>query len=169
MKRMNNINLMTMIMIMLTVTAGCTANPFTETDSANESSLVYDTTTEWFNDSYEFTNVLRMGHMTQYDTEYQANNSTLTVYLNFSYGFEDRPFEQTGYLNLTLQTTNSSTIYYSQEWSGNEETINETIVVNNTYQDVQLRIRAEGSDGTFNGQQSDYYEINSTFIFTTLQ
>ena len=107
--------------------------------------------------------------MNQYDTDYEGNNSTLTVYLNFTYRFEERPFEQSGYLNLTLEPNNSSgNIYYSQEWSGSEAVVNETIVLTEIYQDVQLRIRAEGSDGSVSGEQQDYYAMQSTYHFVTL-
>jgi len=160
--------LMTLIML-TSALAGCSGNPFTNDDSGEEPDSLYYSENEWFNDSHSFTNMLRTGHMNQYDTDYEGNNSTLTVYLNFTYRFEERPFEQSGYLNLTLEPTNSSgNIYYSQQWSGNEAVVNETIVLTEIYQDVQLRIRAEGSDGSLSGDQQDYYAMQSTYHFVTL-
>ena len=166
---MKNTAILLTLIMMTSALAGCSGNPFTSDSSPENPDPLYYSESEWFNDSHSFTSMLRTGHMNQYDTDYEGNNSTLTVYLNFTYRFEERPFEQSGYLNLTLEPNNSSgNIYYSQEWSGSEAVVNETIVLTEIYQDVQLRIRAEGSDGSVSGEQQDYYAMQSTYHFVTL-
>ena len=168
-KKMTTIMILVIIIIMLTSGfAGC-LGALDSDDKVDEPVMTYDYNEEWFNDSHQFTNVLRMGHMTQYNTDYEANNSTLTVHLNFTYRFEERPLGQSGYLNLTLEPSNSTgAIYYSQEWAGNAAFVNETIVLTEVYDAVQLRIRAEGSDGTVSGEQQDYYDLQSYYSFETL-
>ena len=157
------------IIVMIASSLGGCISPLSGDDKTSEPEINYDYTTEWFNDSYQFTNLLRTGQMNQYVTDYEGNNSTLTVYLNFTYRFEDRPFSQAGYLNLTLEHPNATgDNYYSQEWTGNEATVNETVVISEVYDGVQLRIRAEGSDGSLSGDQQDYYDLYSTYCFETL-
>jgi len=165
---MKNTAILLTLIMMMSALAGCSGNPFTSDSYPENPNPLYYSESEWFNDSHSFTSMLRTGHMNQYDTDYEGNNSTLTVYLNFTYRFEERPFFQSGYLNLTLEPPNSSgNIYYSQEWSGNEAVVNETIVLTEIYQDVHLRIRAEGSDGRSSGEQQDYYAMQSTYHFVT--
>tara|TARA_R100000742_G_C4278610_1_gene101663 strand:+ start:2609 stop:3172 length:564 start_codon:yes stop_codon:yes gene_type:complete len=168
-KRMTTIVVMMIIIIMMASSlAGC-MSAFDRDEKVDEPIMTYDYTQEWFNDSHQFTSVLRMGHMNQYNTDYEGNNSTLTVHLNLTYRFEDRPFGQSGYLNLSLEPSDSTgEIYYSQEWSGDEAFVNETIVLTEVYDSVQLRIRAEGSDGSVSGEQQDYYELESYYQFETL-
>ena len=173
MKKMNDrmlVMAMAIFIILMIVSslAGC-ITPFADDDVVKEPEMNYDYETEWFNDTYEFTSILRMGQMNQYVSDYSGNNSTLTVYLNFTYRFEDRTLGQTGYLNLTLEPANSTgDIYYSQEWTGEEETVNETVTLTDIDDAIQLRIRAEGSDGRSSGEQQDYYDLMSTYHFTTL-
>ena len=173
MKKMKNrmiVMMMTIVIILMIVSslAGC-ITPFTDDDVVKEPEINYDYETEWFNDTYEFTSILRMGQMNQYVSDYSGNNSSLTVYLNFTYRFEDRTLGQTGYLNLTLEPANSTgDIYYSQEWSGEEETVNETVTLTDIDDAIQLRIRAEGSGEGVSGEQQDYYDLMSTYHFTTL-
>jgi|TARA_R110000824_G_scaffold278492_3_gene466750 hypothetical protein len=159
---------MIIIVMLASSLAGC-VTPFSDEKVANEPAMNYDYETEFFNDSHAFTSLLRTGHMNQFVTDYESNNSTLTVHLNFTYRFEDRPFGQTGYLNLTLEPADSTgEMYYSQQWSGAEAVVNQTVNLTEVYDTVQLRIRAEGSDGGVSGEQQDYYELYSTYHFTTL-
>ena len=91
MKKMKNRMMVMMIAVVVIVMmvsslAGC-ITPFTDDDEVKESEMNYDYETEWFNDTYEFTSVLRMGQMNQYVSDYSGNNSSLTVHLNFTYRF----------------------------------------------------------------------------------
>ena len=159
---------MIIIVMLASSLAGC-VTPFSDDEVVDEPESMYDYTTEFFNDSHSFTSLLRTGHMNQYVTDYEGNNSTLVVHLNFTYRFEDRPFGQTGYVNITLEPADSTgDAYYTQEWSGAEATVNETVNLTEVNDTVQLRIRAEGSDGGLSGEQQDYYDLYSTYHFTTL-
>jgi len=57
---------------------------------------------------------------------------------------------------------------YSQEWAGDEQTVNETVLLSNFSGEIQLRVRAEGSDGELSGGQQDYYDLGSTLIHVRL-
>ena len=140
MKKMNDrmlVMAMAIFIILMIVSslAGC-ITPFTDDNVDKEPEINYDYETEWFNDTYEFTSILRMGQMNQYVSDYSANST--------------------------------GDIYYSQEWSGEEETLNETVTLTDIDDAIQLRIRAEGSGEGVSGEQQDYYNLMSTYHFTTL-
>jgi hypothetical protein len=107
--------------------------------------------------------------MSQFDSDVEAKNSSVTIYLNFTCRFEARPFQQSGYINITIEEMNGSgEMLYSQEWTGDEQTVNETLLLNNFSGELQLRVRAEGSDGELSGGQQDYYDLASTLIHVRL-
>ena len=54
------------IIVMIASSLGGCISPLSGGDKTSEPEINYDSTTEWFNDSYQFTNLLRTGQMNQF-------------------------------------------------------------------------------------------------------
>jgi hypothetical protein len=166
---MSKLTVLLAVLFLLTTGTGCLGLDLGSGDEEIVEPPAYSIQTEWFNDSYAFMNALRTGHMSQFDSDVEAKNSSVTIYLNFTCRFEDRAFQQSGYINITIEEMNGSgEMLYSQEWAGDEQTVNETVLLSNFSGEIQLRVRAEGSDGELSGGQQDYYDLGSTLIHVRL-
>ena len=166
---MSKLTVLFLSLFLLTTGTGCLGLDLGSGEDETVEPPAYSVQTEWFNDSHTFTNALRTGHMSQFDSNIEALNSSVSIYLNFTCRFEDRPFQQSGYMNITIEEMNGSgDVLYSEEWTGSEQTLNETVLLNNFSGELQLRIRAEGSDGELSGGQQDYYDLATTLIHVRL-
>jgi len=101
---MSKLTVLMPVLLLLTTGTGCLGLDLGSKDEEIMEPPTYSIQTEWFNDSYAFTNAVRTGHMSQFDSDVGAKNSSITIYLNFTSRFEDRPFQESGYMRICVST-----------------------------------------------------------------
>ncbi len=128
--------------------------------------VIEEPTPQWtyFNETYEFENVMAMGHATTWEYNMTVNN-TMTVTWDVQCRFAEPLFGEAGYVNITLERDGD--VLVSEEYTSPETAFfNLTFTASNITGDgFTLRIQSVGSDHSTSGGMEDYYIIETAIEY----
>ena len=164
----------------MTSFTGCISK---DSDILIDDELLFITTTEseFFNDSYVFSEGVYIGYENQHDYNFNISNNTERLHLNytFQYKFETPPIGPAGMITITWtfydtnandsiiihqvmsETTteeNGTTIYFDDKLVGWE----------NLTGTISVGINGNGSDNSLTGGSKDFFIIVSEMQHTTI-
>lgn len=115
-----------------------------------------------YNDSFQYSNIMGMGHSTN-ETINMTHNGSLNTIMNITVYFHEPLIGQQGYLNVSLWE--NDTLLFTDQTSDNVVWVYNGTLLN---ENLTIVILSEGSDGTMTGSNvADYYvfELDATVLW----